>query len=73
MEMRALLTFDTTHHALWAEEVTREAGIACDVVPAPAAAMARCNLALEVLPAELPDAQTALREAGVPFVPFEME
>lgn len=71
--MRALLTFDTTHHALWAEEVAREAGIACEVVPAPAAARARCNLALEVLPEEWTDAQTALREAGVPFVPFEME
>jgi hypothetical protein len=35
--------------------------------------MARCNLALEVVPEELPDARTALREAGVPFVPFEME
>jgi hypothetical protein len=35
--------------------------------------MARCNLALEVLPEERADAETALREAGVPFVPFEME
>lgn len=68
--MRVLLTFDTTHHALWAEELVRETGFACDVVPAPAAAAARCNLALEVLPKDLPDVETALREAGVPFATF---
>ncbi|MBV9107865.1 MAG: DUF3343 domain-containing protein, partial [Gemmatimonadetes bacterium] len=47
-----LFTFDTTHHALWAEEVARERGIPAEVVPAPAAAHARCNLALETLPGD---------------------
>jgi hypothetical protein len=70
MEMRVLLTFDTTHHALWAEEVVSECGLACEIVPAPAAATARCNLALELLPAEMAEAETALREAGVPFERF---
>jgi hypothetical protein len=67
MEMRVLLTFDTTHHALWAEEVVGGCGLACEIVPAPAAATARCNLALELLPEEMVEAETALREAGVPF------
>jgi hypothetical protein len=62
-----LFTFDTTHHALWAEEVAAERGIPAEIVPAPAAANARCNLALETLPEELERMRTALREAGVPF------
>ncbi len=44
-----ILVFDTTHHALWAEEIAREKGIAVDVVPAPAAAGAKCDLALSFL------------------------
>lgn len=70
LEMRVLLTFDTTHHALWAEEVVAGCGLACEIVPAPAAAQARCNLALELLPEELAGAETALREAGVPFARY---
>ena len=61
-----VLTFQTTHHALWAEEVARERGIPAEVVPAPPAARARCNLALETLPDELPRLVAALEAAGVP-------
>jgi hypothetical protein len=71
--MRALLTFDTTHHALWAEEVLQESGFACDVVPAPAAAAARCNLAIEVLPEDWSRAADTLRTAGVPFATFQAD
>lgn len=46
---RTIFTFDTTHHALWAEEIAREMGIAHEVVPAPPEANARCNIALETL------------------------
>ena len=61
----AVFTFDTTHHALWAEEVAREAGIPAEVVPAPPAARARCNLALETLPDEVERLADALVAAGV--------
>jgi len=61
-----VFTFDTTHHALWAEEVAREAGIPVEVVPAPPAARARCNLALETLPDEVRGLEAALTAAGVP-------
>lgn len=64
---RTLLTFETTHHALWAEEVAAGAGIPAEVVPAPPAARARCNLALESLPGDLPRLRDRLREEGVPF------
>jgi hypothetical protein len=63
----AIFTFDTTHHALWAEEVAREREIPAEVIPAPAAANARCNLALETLPGDLDRLGKALSDEGVPF------
>jgi Protein of unknown function (DUF3343) len=65
--MRTLYTFDTTHHALWAEEIAGARGIPTEVVPAPPEANARCNLALEVLPEDVLALERALREEGVPF------
>lgn len=62
-----LFTFETTHHALWAEEVARERGIPSEIVPAPPAAHARCNLALLTLPAEVEPLAAALRAEGVAF------
>ncbi len=62
-----MFTFDTTHHALWAEEVAGEAGIPVEVVPAPAGADARCNLALETLPGEVDRLAGELTRSGVPF------
>ena len=62
-----VFTFDTTHHALWAEDVARERGIPAEVVPAPAAAHARCNLALETLPGDADRLGDALTDEGVPF------
>lgn len=61
-----LFTFDTTHHALWAEDIARERGIPAEVVPAPPAARARCNLALETLPEAAAALSAALLEEGVP-------
>jgi hypothetical protein len=63
----AVLTFDTTHHALWAEEVAQEAGIPVEVIPAPPAAKARCNLALAALPEDVERLADELRAQGVPF------
>lgn len=62
----AVFTFDTTHHALWAEDLAAEAGIPAEVVPAPPAARARCNLALEALPEDRSRLAALLREHGVP-------
>lgn len=66
-QRRPLFTFDTTHHALWAEEVARERGIASEIVPAPPEANARCNLALEVWAEDEGLLAEALQEEGVPF------
>ena len=44
----SVFTFDTTHHAMWAEDVAREHEIPVDVVPAPPDGGARCGAALRV-------------------------
>lgn len=59
--------FETTHHALWAEEVALGAAIPVEVVPAPAGARARCNLALQTLPEEIPALAETLDRSEVPF------
>ncbi len=64
---RRIFTFDTTHHAMWAEEVAGERGIAAEVIPAPPAAHARCNLAIETFPDDVERLEAALGEEGVPF------
>ena len=61
------LVFETTHHALWAEEVAREMRLGAEVVPAPAAARAGCDIALAVLDADLETMLTELRERGIAF------
>jgi Protein of unknown function (DUF3343) len=68
---RTIFTFDTTHHALWAEEVARERGVPAEVIPAPPAARARCNLALETLPEEVDALALALDAEGVPYGRWE--
>ena len=65
-----IFTFDTTHHALWAEEVARERDIPVEVVPAPPAAHARCNLALETLHQDADRLGHALEAEGVPFARY---
>jgi hypothetical protein len=68
-----VFTFDTTHHALWAEEVARERDVPAEVIPAPAAAHARCNLALETLPEYVERLGGFLEAEGVPFRLYEPE
>jgi hypothetical protein len=62
-----LLTFDTTHHALYAEQLALEHGLAAQPVPAPPASGALCDIALEFLPEEEARLSEVLNEAGVVF------
>ncbi len=48
--MNPLFAFDTTHMALWAEEVARDEGIPADDEPAPPQLEALCSLALTTQP-----------------------
>lgn len=61
-----ILIFDTTHHAMWAEELARENGIAAEVVPAPEQAEAKCGLALEIFPESVEQLTSVLNREGVP-------
>jgi hypothetical protein len=65
--MHPLLVFDTTHHALWAEQIALTHGIGAQVVPAPADAGAKCDLALEYLAEDGAALLEALEHAGVPY------
>ncbi|HEX6589583.1 MAG TPA: putative Se/S carrier-like protein [Longimicrobiales bacterium] len=71
MSARRVLVFETTHHALWAEEVARDLRLGAQVVPAPAAARAGCDLAIEALDADLAALLDALRERSIAFRVFE--
>lgn len=64
---RTVFTFDTTHHALWGEEIAREAGIPHEIVPAPPAANARCNIAIETLLEDAERFGSEMTDAGVTF------
>lgn len=65
--MTRILTFDTTLHALWAEQIALERALGAQVVPAPPDAHAKCDLALEVLEEDAAALEHALRTAGVEF------
>lgn len=66
-----LLVFDTTHHALWAEEIAREKGLGVDAVPAPAASGAKCDLALSYLPEDEVMLLAELDAVGVAYRLYE--
>jgi hypothetical protein len=59
--------FETTHHAMWAEEIAREEGIPAEVVGAPADAKAKCGLALRILDAHCRTLELAMSAQGVEF------
>lgn len=62
-----LLTFETTHDALHAEQLANDRRLGVQVVSAPAAAKAKCGLALECLPEDMTKLTAALTDASVNF------
>lgn len=65
-----ILVFDTTHHALWAEQIALERALGVQIIPAPAASMAKCDLALEVLEEDAQELLAALRGEGVEYTEY---
>ncbi|NNF25674.1 MAG: DUF3343 domain-containing protein [Gemmatimonadetes bacterium] len=59
--------FETTHHAMWAEDVAREQSIPAEVVPAPPAADAKCGLALRTPDSQADQLATALDQEGIVY------
>ncbi len=69
--MRELIfTFNTTHHALWAEDVAGDRAIPAEVIPAPAESKAKCSLALRTFQDRFADLERALNEEGVAFAVY---
>jgi hypothetical protein len=42
-----IFIFETTHHAMWAEDVARDRAIPVELVPAPPDGGAKCGVALQ--------------------------
>jgi hypothetical protein len=59
--------FDTTHHALWAEQLAHEHGLAAQPTPAPPESGALCDIAIEYLPDEELQLRDVLTSAGIEF------
>ena len=66
----AIFTFDTSHHALWAEEVAREHQVPAEVIPAPPASGSKCDLALRTVRERAPGLRDAFLEEGILFREF---
>jgi hypothetical protein len=62
-----LYLFETTHQAMWAEEVAREGGIPAEVVGAPADAKAKCGLALRTAGGHCRSLELAMEAHGIEF------
>jgi len=64
---KPIYTFDSTHHAMWAEEVAKGRAIPVDVVSAPAMAEAKCGLALTTVDEHSSALEQALQAEGIHF------
>lgn len=62
-----LFLFDTTHHAMWAEEVAVERQIPVEVVPAPREAEAKCGVAIRTVPDRIEEMEKLFQDEGIPY------
>ena len=64
--MRLYLTFGSTYGALRAEDLLREAGVACEIVPKPREIRGACGLAVRLARGDADHALNALERAHHP-------
>jgi hypothetical protein len=62
--------FESTNAAFWAEDLARNEAVPVELVPAPAEADAKCDLAMVTLARHAPTLEEAFRREGVPFRPW---
>jgi len=62
------LTFETSHHALWAEDLARERKIPAVVVPAPAESTSPCGLALMIPTTAAEELEKLCLKEGIRFM-----
>lgn len=65
-----MFVFETSHHALWAEQVAEQRGVTVQVVPAPEGAEAQCGLALRIEAGDEEALAAALADEGITFRRF---
>lgn len=63
----SVYTFQTSHHAMWAEEVAREREIPIEVVAAPSTAEAKCGIALQTEADRASELEAALESEGIQY------
>lgn len=68
----AVILVHTTSHAVYAERVLKEAGLAARMIPTPRHLSSDCGSAVRVGAGERAAAEEALRGAGVEFERIEM-
>lgn len=59
--------FDTSHHAMWAEDVAGEQEVPAEVIPAPPEADAKCGVALRVPAENADDLRATFDGEGIPY------
>jgi len=62
-----IFTFETTHQALWAEDVAREKGVPHEMAPAPPEVDAKCGLSVRTPAGHADDLATAFETEGIEF------
>lgn len=62
-----LFLFDTTSHAMWAEETAVEKRVPVEVVPAPREAKAKCGVAIRTLPDRIEEMEKLFQDEGIPY------
>jgi hypothetical protein len=62
-----IFTFETTHDALWAEEVAQENGLPAEVAPAPPEVDAKCGLSIRTPATQADRMAEVFRAEGIGF------
>jgi hypothetical protein len=63
----SVFTFDTSHHALWAEDVAGERAVPVEVIAAPPESGSKCDLALRTFRARADELEEAFQGEGIQF------
>jgi hypothetical protein len=68
----AIITFESTHHAMAAEDILRREAIGLEVVPPPANLSAGCGLALRVRLEDVANVIDALTRRGAVYAAIHL-
>ncbi len=72
-QFEVIFLFDTTHHALWAEELAGEKGVPVEVIVPPSDANAKCGIALRTRGQDGPVLEAHLQEEEVEYSLYQRD